>query len=998
MKKVLTRQWFLFFLCIGLSVHAWAQDVEVTGRVSDSKDGSGLPGVNVILAKKGKGTVTDANGAFRMAAEVGDELTFKFLGYATQTKKVTGPGSMEIVLEEEAKSLKEAVVIGYGTMAKKDLTGSISTISTRDFQKGVMATPEQLIAGKAPGVQITNNSGSPGAGSTIRIRGGASLNASNDPLIVLDGVPLDNGGIAGARNPLSLINPNDIETFTVLKDAAAASIYGSRASNGVIIITTKKGAKGQKDQISFTSQNSLSVINRQVEVLSADQFRDVVMQNGSDAQKALLGKGNTNWQNQIFQLARSTDNNLSYSTSLGGNLPLRVSLGGFYSEGILKTDKMERQNLSLNFNPSLFDGALKVNLSQKLSRSSHNFPNEGAIGSAISFDPTQPTWQESPSGRFGNYFEWVDGLGNPNTQAGRNPLGLLMQRTNKSEVIRGITNVNLEYNLPFVPGLKATLNMGYDGAFGSGNVSVPDSAASDYLNKGERSRYKQEKRNLVGEFFLNYVKDLPALSSSVEVMGGTSFQDFREKNYFYRRLNFRGDTMANFKAPVFDFDIPQNRLMSFYGRVNYVFKGKWALTASLRQDGSSRFAPENRWGLFPGAAVSYRISDEKFFANQKVLTNLKFRFSWGVTGQQDIGANYSYQSYYSISGNTALYPLGGVFTNMARPGAYDPTRRWESTTTYNAGLDFGLWEDRITGSVDVFQKNTSDLLNEVPTAAGSNFGVSVITNIGTMENRGVELSLNTIPFRNEDWQIDLGANATFIQSKITKLNAAEDPDYPGILTGGISGGIGNTIQVHTVGFPQNSFFVYKQVLDEKGNPIEGLFYDLNNDGKITEADRYRYRQAAPLSFFGLSGNVTYKKFFLGFTMRANYGNYVYNNVFSNNGTLLSVLNQQESLSNSSVNYLETRFTGNSPLGNDDKRLLSDYFVTNASFLRMDNINIGYTFDNVFKTKANLTLNGTVQNAFVLTKYKGIDPELGSGIDNNFYPRPRIFVLGLTLSL
>ena len=1005
MKIIYARLCAVFIAITFLNYNSFAQEIEISGRVTDGKDGSGLPGVGVVNITSKTGASTDINGSFKVKATVGNILEFRFLGYKTETRTVAaGVTTIGVVMNEETKTLSEAVVIGYGTMSKKDLSGSITSISSKDFQKGIITTPEQLIAGKAPGVQITSNGGSPGGGSTIRIRGGASLSASNDPLLVIDGIPVDNGGIAGSPNPLSLINPNDIETFTVLKDAAATAIYGSRASNGVIIITTKKGIKGAKPEFTISSQNSISTIVKKVDVLSADDFRALVNEQGSEDQKKLLGKYSTDWQKVIFQQALTSDNNISYGGSIG-KLPFRISTGFLNQQGILRTDKMDRQSVGINLNPSLLDGSLKINLNLKGSRASNQFANGGAIGAAIGYDPTQPIFQTTDDGRrisprFGGYREWLNGDGRPNSQASNNPLGLLSNRSNVSEVYRTLSNLTLDYAMPFLPELRANLNVGVDLAEGKGKTFVTDSAASNYLNKGSRTEYKQQKRAETIEFYLNYGKDLPSISSRIDFLAGTAYQNFWTKNYNYRPLNYKGDTLdknvPNSARPKFPFDIPQNRLMSFYGRVNYIFKGKWNAYATIRQDGSSRFAPNNRWGFFPSAALSYRISDEAFLKNSKVLSNLKIRASWGITGQQDIGDNYSYQSYFNIGNNNALYPFGDIYYNMARPGAYDPTRKWEQTATYNIALDYGFFKDRITGSIDVYMKKTSDLLNNVPTAAGSNFGDNITTNVGTLENKGIEFAINTIPIQTKDINWDLGFNATYNENKITKLNTSEDPNYPGAPTGGISGGIGNNAQINSVGFPANSFFVYKQVY-ENGKPVEGVFQDLNGDGKLTELDKYRFRQPAPRMFFGLSSNVTAYGFFLGFVIRANQGNYVYNNVQSNNGSLNSVLAQQSALSNVSVNYLESRFTGNSLYGNDDKRLLSDYYVKDASFIRMDNLNFGYNFGKVFNEKVNVAINGTIQNVFVITKYKGIDPEIGGGIDNNFYPRPRTYTLGLQLS-
>lgn len=994
----------LFFL-FGAFSSLKAQDIEITGTVTAAEDGSGLPGVNILIVGTQSGATTDMNGKYKLKAGQGATLEFRFLGYMTERRTVGSSIVIDVVLKEEVRELKEAVVIGYGSLSKKDVTGSIGTVTSKDFQAGQITSPDQLIQGKVAGVQITSGGGSPGGGSQIRIRGGASLYASNDPLYVIDGVPVDNGGIAGSPNPLSLINPSDIETFTVLKDASATAIYGSRASNGVIIITTKKGAKGMKPTFNFTTQNSMGLIARRVKVLSGDSVRAIVNRMGNEAQKSLLGPANTDWQKLIYQYALTTDNNLSYTGSVG-NMPFRTSIGWLTQQGLLRTDLMHRQSLGINLSPSFFEGDLKVNLNLKGSRSANDFANGGAIGAAIGYDPTQLIYNIDKNGnkspRFNGYNEWRAG-NSLDLLAGRNPLGQLFDRSNESQVFRSIGNVSLDYTLPFFRDLRANLNVGYDMASGSGNVLVNDSAATNYFQRGNRSKYRQEKMNQLVEFYLNYSKSLPALQSRMDFMAGTAYQDFLSTNYSYQRRTFRPylsdgvfvDTLPDDKPPVFPYDKPQNRLASFYGRFNYSFMEKVNLTFTMRADGSSRFAPNRRWGYFPSAALAYRLDQEDFMKEQKLFSQMKLRLGWGQTGQQDIGSNYSYQSFFSFSGLTAQYQFGDSYYQMARPSAYDPNIKWESTTTYNAGIDFGFLKDRISASVDVYFKQTNDLLNVVSTPAGANFGTQVLTNVGNVENRGIELMVNTIPIQEEDFRWDLNFNVTANDNKITKLTAIRDSLDPGTRVGGISGGTGNTIQIYSVGKPVNSYFVFKQVYDEKGKPIEGVYQDLNGDGILNQSDMYHYRQPAPRIFYGISSNFTYKGAFLGFVVRGSQGNYVYNNVESNSGTFQSVLAQSTNLSNASANVLETRFTGVGQ--NADYRILSDYYIRDASFIRMDNLNFGYDFGDI-SDKFSLRLTGTIQNVFVLTKYSGIDPEIPGGIDNTYYPRPRTYVLGLSFTV
>lgn len=995
MKNMYANFFAMLGLLFGLSITSWAQELEISGKVTAAEDGSGLPGVNILIVGTKSGATTDINGDYKLKAISGTVLEFRFLGYTTERRTVGAELVINVAMKEEVKALKEAVVIGYGSLSKKDVTGSIGTVQSKDFQAGQITSPDQLIQGKVAGVQITSGGGSPGGGSQIRIRGGASLYASNDPLYVIDGVPVDNGGLAGSPNPLSLINPSDIETFTVLKDASATAIYGSRASNGVIIITTKRGVRGMAPTFNFTTQNSMGTVIGRVNVLTGDSVRAIVNRLGNDAQKKLLGTANTDWQKQIYQTALTTDNNLSFTGDIKG-IPFRTSLGWLTQQGVVKTDLMHRQSLGINLTPTFFEGDLKVGLNLKGSRSANDFANTGAIGAAIGFDPTQPIYEVDSNGvrsdRFNGYREWRAG-NSLDLLAGRNPVGLLYNRSNESAVYRTLGNVTLDYTLPFFRDLRANLNVGYDYQHGSGNVSVNDSAASNYFQKGVRSQYKQEKVNKLIEFYLNYSKNLPELNSRMEFMAGTAYQDFLTTNYSYQRNTFRGDTLPDDKPPVFPFDKPQNRLASFFGRLQYTFMEKLFLTVSLRADGSSRFAPKQRWGYFPSAALSYNLIQDQ--SNEKILSLVKLRAGWGATGQQDIGSNYSYQSYFNLSSLTAQYQFGDRFYQMARPSAYDPNIKWETTTTYNGGIDFAFLQDRVSASVDLYFKKTDDLLNVVSTPAGANFGTTVLTNVGNVENRGVEIQINTIPVKTNDFQWNLGFNVTANDNKITKLTAIRDSLDPGTRVGGISGGTGNTIQIYSVGYPVNSFFVYKQVYDEKGKPIEGVFQDLNGDGILNQSDMYHYRQPAPRIFYGVSSNFTYKGAFLGFVIRGSEGNYVYNNVESNSGTYQAILAQSTNLSNASANVLDSRFTGVGQ--NADYRILSDYYIRKASFIRMDNLNFGYDFGNVTKGLG-LKVSGTIQNVFLLTNYSGIDPEIPGGIDNTYYPRPRTFVLGLSLTV
>ncbi|MEN9950866.1 MAG: hypothetical protein RLY85_1618 [Bacteroidota bacterium] len=1001
-KQPVNRIIMMFLLHFAVLLSASAQNRTVTGKISDSNAGTPLNGATVTAKGTSKSVVTDASGKFTIEVPSAvNQLVVSFSGYATQDVTITG-SMLNINMVIASATLGDVVVIGYGTTRKKDLTGSVATIGSKDFVKGALTTPEQLIQGKVAGVQITSNSGAPGAGSTIRIRGGASLNASNDPLIVIDGMPLDNGGISGQANALALINPNDIESFTILKDASATAIYGSRASNGVIMITTKKGAKG-KPSINFNSQLSVGKIAKKVDVLNAAEVRDVVKQYGTPALQELLkdihirdGVEGTDWQDQIYQSALTSDNNWSIRGSLG-SLPYRVSLGYLDQEGVLKTGKLVRTSAGINLNPSFFNNHLKLDFNLKSTQSESVFANEGAIGSAVSFDPTKPVY--SGNSNYGGYWEWLD----PSSSTGlkalspKNPLGILMQRDDRSNVVRHIANLVVDYKFHFLPELKAVVNAGADMANGEGTIVVPESAAATYLrfkdpsNKfhgGVNNEYRQERQNTYLNAYLNYAKDISAIKTRLDVTAGYEYQDYQTTTYNFADRTFDNTVVT---TPNFEFDKPQYRLASALGRVNLNILNKYLLTGSVRQDGSSKFNADNRFGIFPSAALAWKINEESFMKNASFVDDLKLRIGYGVTGQQDGIGYYDYISYYNLSSITAQYQFGNNFYQMFRPGGYYFNRKWEQTETRNVALDFGLFNGRVSGTVELYQRITSDLLNEINQPAGTNFSNKIVANVGSMENKGVELTLNVQPIKRQDLVWDLSFNATFNQNEITKLTISDDPNYPGARFGGISGGTGNTIMIHSVGYNRGAFFVYKQVYDKQGKAIDNLFADLNRDGVINEKDLYQYKGVDPRMFFGMSTNLSFGKWNAGLVARSNIGNYMYNNVASSTGTIRNILNPIGYINNGSREVLRSGFSGSGA-----NYYLSDYYVQNASFLRIDNINLGYNVGQVLNNKANLRLSANVQNALVVTKYNGLDPEMNGGIDNNFYPRPRTVVFGINL--
>jgi TonB-dependent starch-binding outer membrane protein SusC len=969
----------LFF--VFLTVQTFAQDRTITGKVTAQSDATPLPGVNVLIKGTTNGTTTDMNGTYTLQVAPNTTLVFSYIGFTTQEVAVGTQSTLDVALADDVQALAEVVVVGYGTQKKEDLTGSIAAISQESFNKGQVTTPEQLLVGKVAGVQITPG-GAPGSGSRIRIRGGSSLNASNDPLVVIDGVPVDNAGISGSANPLSLINPNDIESFNILKDASATAIYGSRASNGVIIITTKKGRQGDKIRVDFSSLASISTNANKIDILSADEFRAVVNERGSAAQKELLGNASTNWQDLVYRNAFSTDNNLSISGSYKF-LPYRLSVGYLNQDGILKTSNFQRTSAAINLTPSFFNDHLKVSLNLKGSLTNNQFANEGAIGSAIAFDPTQPVYAEN---NYGGYFEWTNANGTPNTLAPRNPIGLLEQNDDQSEVKRSIGNLQLDYKFHFFPDLRANLNLGYDISDSDGSRFQPASSASVFNQGGSRTQYAQSRNNKLLDFYLNYVKEVPSLASKFDVTAGYSYQDFIRESPSFAGLNANGDIVPGQEADPFPFKT-QNTLIGLFGRLNYTFRDKYLLTATVRRDGSSRFAEGNKWGTFPSLALAWKLNEESFLKNINAISELKLRVGYGITGQQDIGGDYPYLARYTYSDQTSQYQFGNQYYLTLRPEGYDANIKWEETTTINPGLDFGFLDGRITGTLDYYFKKTKDLLAVIPVPAGSNLTNRILTNVGNIENKGLEAALNFTAINTEKLKWDVGINATYNTSKITNLSKTQDNSSVGIQVGGIGGGVGNTIQIHTVGYRPFSYYVYQQVYDESGKPIEGLYVDRNKDGAVNNQDLYRYKNPEANVFFGLNSQVTYGKFTAGFVLRGSIGNYVYSNVKSGNGVYRNIT-YPNYLTNLSSNVLETNFNNN--------QFFSDYYIENASFLRMETVNFAYSFGRIFNDKADLRLSANIQNAFVITKYSGLDPEIAGGIDNNFYPRARIFSLGVNV--
>ncbi len=882
---LMSKRICVLILSILFSFVANAQSI-LKGVVT-SKDGSALPGVSVIVKGTKTGTQTAADGSFTISVpKNSNTLIVSAVGYARQEVPIGGQSLISVTLETVASTLTDVVVIGYGTAKKKDLTGSIAQVTSKDFQKGNIVSPDQLIAGKLPGVEVTSNSGEPGSGSTIRIRGGASLNASNDPLIVIDGVPLSSVNLQG-------INPSDIESYTILKDAAATAIYGSRASNGVIIITTKKGRSG-KPVISFSPQVSVSYNPKEYPVLSAAEFSNLVKTEGSVSQSAALGAANTDWQNQIYQTAIISDNNLSISGSLK-NLPYRLSGEYLNQQGVLKTDHLQREDLSLSLTPHLLDNHLKIDLNLHGSSTDSRTANTGAIGNAVSFDPTQPVHISSKY--FGGYYEWTTNDSTPQALSNRNPVALLEQYNAENHALRSFGNIQFDYKVHFLPDLHINLNLGYDAADYKGTTIVPAIAAQSYnavpTLRGQNNQYYNNYFNEVGEFYLNYIKDIKSINSNINAVAGYGYYDNHFHNKNFPSISAANDTIPGTK-PVYPTSFSEVTLESYYGRLIYTLAGKYILMGSIRTDGSSRFASNYRWGVFPSVAFTWKIAQENFLKNSNILSTLNLRLSDGVTGNQDGIGYYSYLNYYSQSGNTSLVNFGNNYYNTFSPSAYAADLKWEQTETKDAGIDFGLFNNRITGSVDYYYKKTSNLLATVFVPELTNFGNQLTRNVGNMTDEGVDFSINATAVKTHDVTWDVAFNLAYNKFTITNLSVSQDSlakANSGLAVGGISGGTGNTIQEHSVGYTPFSFYVLQQVYDNKtGKPIEGLYVDQNRDGIINQNDLIHYKSPFAPFTYGFSTSLRYRKWSISTVLRASVGNYMYNNAASNLAVTRNVLN------------------------------------------------------------------------------------------------------------
>lgn len=1003
MKVVLKKSSkFLLLWVVGMliAVQTFAQSLTVQGVVKDNT-GEAVIGANVVVKGTTNGTITDFDGNFQLQAQKGDIIVVSFIGY--QSQELPAAANMNVILKDDSEILDEVVVIGYGSVKKDDATGSVTAIKPDELSKGITTNAQDMLTGKVAGVSVISNDGTPGGGAQIRIRGGSSLNASNDPLIVIDGLAIDNEGIKGMSNGLSMVNPEDIETFTVLKDASATAIYGSRASNGVIIITTKKGKSGQAPKISYSGSVSVSTTQKRYDVLDGDEYRAYAQQIFGDNMPGTLGTANTDWQDQIFRTAVSTDHHVSIN---GGfkNLPYRISLGYSDNNGIIKTSNFQRFTASVNLAPSFFDDHLKVNVNAKYMNGKNRYADSGAaIGGALSMDPTRPVYGDSDIfdvfGGFYQNYQATSGFSDPNwnytvnKNTPQNPLAALEQKDDRSNSNDFVGNIEVDYKFHFLPDLRLHASIGGEYAEGvQTTIYSPYSFANNYY--GDTKRDVQYKYNLSYNIYAQYIKNIN--DHMIDIMAGGEEQHFHNNGYWTSQgWDSYANTAYNIKTAAENAYATRNTLVSYFGRLNYAWKNRYLFTFTMRWDASSRFAEDNRWGTFPSLALGWKLKEENFLKDVDFLSDLKLRLGWGITGQQDVDTDFGYMPLYVTSDNSALYPFGDTYYSSTRPSAYNTKLKWEQTTTYNAGFDFGFLNGRIAGSIDGYFRETNDLLNQVKIPVGTNFNAQMYQNIGSLENYGVEFSINAKPIVTKDFMWDLTYNFTWNHNEITELTGGNDADYYVETGNSIAAGNNTKVQANKVGYPANSFYVYQQVYDENGKPIENTYVDRNGDGIINASDKYMYKKPAADFLMGLTSKMTYKAWDFSFSLRASLNNYVYYDfLVGKANSSSSGLFSNTAFSNITPESIELGFAG------QGEYYMSDYFVRNASFLRCDNITLGYSFKDLLKSSSYKGIGGriyaTCQNPFIITKYPGLDPEVQSGIDSNPYPRALTFLLGVSL--
>ena len=997
MKTIYKKLLFLFLL---LPFGVLAQST-LSGVVLDSQTNQPLPGVNVIVQGANSSASTDFDGKFQLGGlKSGDKVVFSYVGYDSQTITFSGQKTVSIILVESANQLQEVVVqVGYGSVKKKDATGSVTAITAKEFNKGANVTAENLLSGRVAGLTINTGGGAPGTGSQIRIRGGSSLSASNDPLIVIDGLPVTNDSNVGATSVLASLNPNDIESFNVLKDASASAIYGARAANGVIIITTKRG--GKKLSVDYNFQYGSGKIANKLDVMNSSQYTAFIQQyhptrfaelglvnpNITDDPTTAINEAqqiyNTDWQEAIYRRTDFVDNNVSVRGQLFNRIPAKLTIGNTYQEGLRLTNQFTRNNISVALNPRFFDDHLKLNVSAFFSNERNRFAN-AVEGTAIRFDPTKPVYNPF-GGNFSGFFEYesstiATGLA---AQSPRNPVADLLQTNDRGINNRFLGNFEIDYKFHFFPDLRAVVNLGFDESNGERRIikGTEGIGSSEILNDvfiGTNIFDKDTRRNKLLDAYFVYNKKFG--NTNIEATAGYSYQKF--EYYGYRSGNINNPTsVESFPAS------PDEVLIGYFARTNLSFKDKYLLTLAMRRDGTSRFAEENRWGNFPSAAFAWKINED-FFKDSKLISDLKLRLGWGISGQQAIPVGDFYLPRYTTGLPNSQYSLGGVAYQVGVPQSYNPNLKWEETTSYNVGFDYGLFSGRISGSVDAFYKLTEDLFfNETPYADGSNFGNQGPANGGSFSTKGIELNLNADVLKTDTFNWNVNFNATKFERRIESLPGGATEQF----TGSTGLGFGGTSQIRKVGFTPDSFYVYKQLYNTDGTPLDGAFADLNGDGIVNENDRYIYKNPDPDAVFGFSSNMNYKNFDFSFFLRASIGNRILNQVNAVRAYSNFATNNDGQLSNIPTAFNDTEFANNG-----GTIALSDIYVENGSFLRMDNITLGYTFPNWLDGKASLRLFTGVQNAFIITKYSGLDPEINGGLDNTIYPRQRQFLFGANL--
>ncbi|MGU9939595.1 SusC/RagA family TonB-linked outer membrane protein [Empedobacter brevis] len=949
----------------------------VKGTVYDSTNNAILPGADVSNITTGESTISDEQGNFTLEANDGDVIVISFFGYDDQELTYAGQTQLQLRMAKTTENLKEVVVIGYGTAKKEDITGSVNQLNSEDFNKGSITSAQELMTGKIAGVVVTSAGGAPGDGQNILIRGNSSLSLNSQPLYVVDGVPLGDSNIGGSRNPLDFLNPNDIETMTILKDASATAIYGSRAANGVVLVTTKKG-KGKQFKFNYNSTTSIYQPEGYIDIMNADQFRELVNRIGTADEIARLGNANTNWQKEVYKTAVGFDHNFSATGNIGGNMPSRFSVSNTDQDGILKGDNINRTTLSMNLNPTFLDNHLRFEFNARGSYIENQFANRGAIGAALEYDPTQPIY--SGANIYGGYHTWMDGSVKHNL-APTNPVALINEFKDTSEVRRFVGNAKMDYKLHFLPSVTATVNVGYDISNSNGrSVTTANMPNSSLTWDGAYTNFSAQFYNKLFDAYLTFDKDFGR--HNVKVMGGYSYQYFNTFNHSY------DGELEQQNADQFEFvDRDHFTTLSYFGRFNYSFDSKYILTATLRADASSKFGPSmnKKWGYFPSAAFAWNITKEEFLKGSSVVNDLKLRVGYGEVGNSGGLGNYQYLTRYQGSQSTAYYQFGSTFYQTYRPQPFSGDLKWEVSNTLNAGIDYSLFKNRIYGTFDIYKKKTENLIARVYVDPFTNFGNMIDKNIGDMENKGIEFSINADIIKTKDFDWSFGYNIAYNDNKIVNLPTDN-------LTGGIDGGTGNNIQIQREGFEPFSFYVYKQIYDSNGRPIEGAYEDLNNDGIINNNDRYIHKSPFADVTMGFNTYFRYKNWDLSATARASIGNYAYNNMASSKGySNKATGNGQNYLSNVHTSYYNTGFTSIT-----ETNLLSDYFIEDASFFRIDNITLGYNLKQAIKGM-DVRLYGAVQNVAVFTNYSGLDPEMYRGIDNSFYPRPRTYVFGLNVN-